>query len=430
MNMNSAYIKVFFEILTRVFTAFEVVNVPKDTVDALIKHCGIYYNLTESEGFLIADKINTADCVEVPIEGVDPLSAAHRLCKSLVAAYVGSNSGRVRTHDDFYKTCTAMEIEGFVEKHNLRNPLHPSMLFFSGMSGDEITESDEGMYLQRFTREERRDGYQIGVNRYADEIPATTIFTIPEIGWFETDEEARRQAQEDGHFFIDNLPEVEKGKYLDTPENRKLCKRQVELNPQYAIDAKVRCMSDGQKYTYYNYIMTLCPGYIITADSDNCAYIPGAEHIERDKGLFLYTSDFAATSAAKKDGVILIRNMDGVPDDIYIDTQDNRQIIQNALVSYPEFVVNAEIHSDTNYINKIEELQLFCVEFDNGDSNCYLGTRIPTVEEANIFCAEHIKQTPYWSHVVDVYAVMREQAEGLWDLSVFNDKEKAWPVFR
>lgn len=430
MNMNSAYMKVFFEILTEVFAAFEVVNIPKDGVGALIKHCGTYYGLTESDGFLIASKINTTECFEVSIEGIDPLSAAHRLCRILVNAYVDTNSNRGKTEYTILNNCSAKEIEDFADKHKLKNPLHPSMLFFSGMSGDEINESDEEMYLNTIPKEERKTGYRIGILCIKDEISAATVLAIPEIGWFDTDEEARRQAREDGYFFIDNLHGIEKGIYLDAPEIRKMCKRQVELNPQYAIEAKIMRMIDGQRYAYYDYVTALRPGYIITASSDNTAYIPDAEHIEQDKEIFLYESDPAAVAAAIKDGVALIYDMAGVPDGIYLDTQANRQIIQSALARYPEFAMSAAILSDSDCAGIIEEIQLFCVEFDNGDSNCYLGTRIPTVEEAYTFCAEHIRGNSDWSHVVDVYGVKREQAEGLWDLSVFNDKEKVWPVFR
>ena len=70
---------------------------------------------------------------------------------------------------------------------------------------------------------------------------------------------------------------------------------------------------------------------------------------------------------------------------------------------------------------------LFYVEFDNGDSNCYQGSRVPTLEEARIFCKDHIDSIKEWRDVVFVGEIDRTQAEGLWDLSRHNDKD--WPVF-
>jgi len=75
-------------------------------------------------------------------------------------------------------------------------------------------------------------------------------------------------------------------------------------------------------------------------------------------------------------------------------------------------------------------LILFYVEFDNGDSNCYQGSRVPTIEEARVFCKEHIDSNKDWSDVAYVDEIDRAKAEGLWDLSVFEDKSRNWPVFQ
>jgi hypothetical protein len=71
---------------------------------------------------------------------------------------------------------------------------------------------------------------------------------------------------------------------------------------------------------------------------------------------------------------------------------------------------------------------LFYVEFDNGDSSCYQGTRIPTLEEANVFCKEHIDSDEDWNHVVYVSAIDRTSAEGLWDMPA-TLADASWPVF-
>ena len=71
---------------------------------------------------------------------------------------------------------------------------------------------------------------------------------------------------------------------------------------------------------------------------------------------------------------------------------------------------------------------LFYVEFDNGDSNCYKGDRVPTLDEARTFCKAHIDSNDEWQDVVFVGEIYREQAKGLWDLS--RHEEADWPIFR
>jgi len=71
---------------------------------------------------------------------------------------------------------------------------------------------------------------------------------------------------------------------------------------------------------------------------------------------------------------------------------------------------------------------LFYVEFDNGDSNCYQGVRVPTLDEARKFCEHHIQSSSDWEDVAHVAEINREQAEGLWDLQSLEDTD--WPIFR
>ena len=79
-------------------------------------------------------------------------------------------------------------------------------------------------------------------------------------------------------------------------------------------------------------------------------------------------------------------------------------------------------------MERVIKLILFYVEFDNGDSNCYQGDRVPTIEEARILCKGHIDSNHQWEDVAYVGKVGREQAEGLWDLSSLDRED--WPVFR
>ena len=69
-------------------------------------------------------------------------------------------------------------------------------------------------------------------------------------------------------------------------------------------------------------------GYFITATINHGSYIPEALHVERIDDMALYDGDFEAAKAAEQDGVRLIYGMDGIPDGIYIDTPENRELIR------------------------------------------------------------------------------------------------------
>ena len=78
-------------------------------------------------------------------------------------------------------------------------------------------------------------------------------------------------------------------------------------------------------------------GYVLAIADGSRFYIPNALHVERDDELFLYADDEAAAKAAEQDGVRMIHGMDGVPDGVYLDTPENREIIHAALEKFPEY---------------------------------------------------------------------------------------------
>ncbi|MBU3186616.1 hypothetical protein [Clostridium estertheticum] len=77
--------------------------------------------------------------------------------------------------------------------------------------------------------------------------------------------------------------------------------------------------------------------YVIAIADNSTFYIQDALHVERNDELFLVEDDEQASIEAEKDGVKLIYNMDGVPDQVYIDTQENRILISKMLIKYPEY---------------------------------------------------------------------------------------------
>jgi len=88
-------------------------------------------------------------------------------------------------------------------------------------------------------------------------------------------------------------------------------------------------------------------GYVIAVCDDSEFYIPDAEHIERDDSLMLFNSDKEAAIAAEKDGVRLIQGMPGVPDGVYIDSEENRKHIEAMLKRYPEYKQWGESYPST-----------------------------------------------------------------------------------
>ena len=70
-------------------------------------------------------------------------------------------------------------------------------------------------------------------------------------------------------------------------------------------------------------------GYIITAcHSDSGSFIRDALHVEMDTENWLYSDDDEAARAAQRDGVKLIYGVPFVADGIYLDTPENREIVE------------------------------------------------------------------------------------------------------
>ena len=69
-------------------------------------------------------------------------------------------------------------------------------------------------------------------------------------------------------------------------------------------------------------------GYVITAcqDADD-PYICGALHVERDDSSWMYESDDEAARAAERNGVKLLYGIPYVEDGVYLDTPENRRLL-------------------------------------------------------------------------------------------------------
>lgn len=66
-------------------------------------------------------------------------------------------------------------------------------------------------------------------------------------------------------------------------------------------------------------------------------YIPDVLHVERNDELMLVEGDEQASKEAEKAGIPLIYDLEGVPNGVYVDTEENRNIITKMLKRYPEY---------------------------------------------------------------------------------------------
>lgn len=70
--------------------------------------------------------------------------------------------------------------------------------------------------------------------------------------------------------------------------------------------------------------------------------VPGAEHIERNDEMIdrlpADYDDFAAAETAMKEGVKLISDIDGIYQNYYVDTPENRKIIMEYMREHPKEV--------------------------------------------------------------------------------------------
>ena len=68
-------------------------------------------------------------------------------------------------------------------------------------------------------------------------------------------------------------------------------------------------------------------GYGVFCATGSDFYITNALHIEKIDEVNKFSDDEEAAEQAKKDGILFINDMEGIEKDIYIDTEENRNII-------------------------------------------------------------------------------------------------------
>lgn len=77
-------------------------------------------------------------------------------------------------------------------------------------------------------------------------------------------------------------------------------------------------------------------GYGIFTATNCSTIIPGALHIEKIDSAKKFSDDYAAAKQAAQDGIPIIHDMEGVEDWTYVDTYENRALIEAVFHKYPE----------------------------------------------------------------------------------------------
>jgi hypothetical protein len=86
---------------------------------------------------------------------------------------------------------------------------------------------------------------------------AIVIEAIADVEKFDSDWEACRQAEKDGIEFINDVDGLEKGCYIDTPENRKHCIEMLNKYPEYRIESLMKENPENEYWkTYRKYFGT------------------------------------------------------------------------------------------------------------------------------------------------------------------------------
>lgn len=107
--------------------------------------------------------------------------------------------------------------------------------------------------------------------------------------------------------------------------------------------------------------------YVVCKCDDSDFYIPNAVHIERNDSLMLVENDEEASKVALHDGVRLIRGMYGVPDDVYLDTPQNRETIIEELKKDPSYMAHGtENMKEIGYDDLQDDMKVFVV-YDRTD---------------------------------------------------------------
>lgn len=117
----------------------------------------------------------------------------------------------------------------------------------------EATKGDIADALEwGWTEQEVKNGYAVfnsGNDEYIE--GARYIADIGSLKMYEGTFDACRQAELDGVNFINDMDGLEKGVYIDTPENRKVCDEYILVKPEYCVENMMAKSPDSRHWEKY-----------------------------------------------------------------------------------------------------------------------------------------------------------------------------------
>lgn len=114
---------------------------------------------------------------------------------------------------------------------------------------------------------------------------------------------------------------------------------ETKENLDKALDEVLLQMPDKEFVMLYN---KYCEKVYAPAICNASDCVPDAIHIERvdeilEKiGVYDDVDDFEAAKIAQSDGIKLIDDIEGIYENFYVDTKDNRKIIEDYIAEHPE----------------------------------------------------------------------------------------------
>ena len=118
-------------------------------------------------------------------------------------------------------------------------------------------------YINRYGVEAVQNGYRICEHRengHTFEVPgAVHVETIAALRTHYSDWDACRQAEKDGVPFINDMPGLEKGCYVDTVANRAYCSEMLQTYPDLRIEQWIRQADEDWSYRYAEFFPDILP---------------------------------------------------------------------------------------------------------------------------------------------------------------------------
>ena len=316
MLMTSKYVGAIVDIMGRLMAKTNrkiKITTASEGVAYVLYH-ETTYELVQVDEELVLNMVNSQrleDAVIVPLtEGVTPADVAVQL-----ASFLGVTTGWI-----------PLGLEAIEVDEDML--LYKEMVYLAGCTGNEICETSATEYERsRFAQAEKTMLVTEGI------LPGSwiAIAAYPELNSYEDNHDFRRYLEAEGKkTFITDIRGLEKGLYIDTPENREACRKAIAAYPKMSITEDIKGWSEGRAYMYYEYLSSLSLGYKVTTEHEYSEHLSGVLVVVRDDS-GLYATDAEAAQAAMLDGVMIINDdftkRNCIPR-VCVDLPGNREVLE------------------------------------------------------------------------------------------------------